>query len=130
MKLKTEVKKDELSPAVKRIVEERKIDLSQIQGSGKDGRILKSDLITLMGEKPVPNQRAETHGLEEKVKMTRLRATIAKRLKEAQNNAAILTTFNEVDMSMIIQLRKDNKEEFLKYMALNWVYVVFYKSMC
>ena len=54
VKLKTEVKKDELSPAVKRIVEERRIDLSQIQGSGKDGRILKSDLITLMGEKPVP----------------------------------------------------------------------------
>ena len=109
MKLKTEVQIDELSPAVKRIVEDRKIDLSQVQGSGKDGRILKSDLIALMGEKPVPTQRAETQGLEEKVKMTRLRATIAKRLKEAQNNAAILTTFNEVDMSMIIQLRKDNK---------------------
>ena len=82
VKLKTEVKKDELSPAVKRIVEERKIDLSQVQGSGKDGRILKSDLITLMGEKPVPTQRAETHGLEEKVKMTRLRATIAKDLRK------------------------------------------------
>ena len=130
VKLKTEVKKDELSPAVKRIVEERKIDLSQVQGSGKDGRILKSDLITLMGEKPVPNQRAETHGLEEKVKMTRLRATIAKRLKEAQNNAAILTTFNEVDMSMIIQLRKDNKEEFLKIYGVKLGFMSFFIKAC
>ena len=130
VKLKTEVKKDELSPAVKRIVEERKIDLSQVQGSGKDGRILKSDLITLMGEKPVPNQRAETHGLEEKVKMTRLRATIAKRLKEAQNNAAILTTFNEVDMSMIIQLRKDNKEEFLKTYGVKLGFMSFFIKAC
>ena len=130
VKLKTEVKKDELSPAVKRIVEERKIDLSQIQGSGKDGRILKSDLITLMGEKPVPTQRAETHGLEEKVKMTRLRATIAKRLKEAQNNAAILTTFNEVDMSMIIQLRKDNKEEFLKTYGVKLGFMSFFIKAC
>ena len=130
VKLKTEVKKDELSPAVKRIAEERKIDLSQVQGSGKDGRILKSDLITLMGEKPVPTQRAETHGLEEKVKMTRLRATIAKRLKEAQNNAAILTTFNEVDMSMIIQLRKDNKEEFLKTYGVKLGFMSFFIKAC
>ena len=130
VKLKTEVKKDELSPAVKRIVEERKIDLSQVQGSGKDGRILKSDLITLMGEKPDPTQRAETHGLEEKVKMTRLRATIAKRLKEAQNNAAILTTFNEVDMSMIIQLRKDNKEEFLKTYGVKLGFMSFFIKAC
>ncbi len=130
VKLKTEVKKDELSPAVKRIVEEKKIDISQVQGSGKDGRILKSDLITLMGEKPVPTQRAETHGLEEKVKMTRLRATIAKRLKEAQNNAAILSTFNEVDMSMIIQLRKDNKEEFLKTYGVKLGFMSFFIKAC
>ena len=130
VKLKTEVKKDELSPAVKRIVEEKKIDISHVQGSGKDGRILKSDLITLMGEKPVPTQRAETHGLEEKVKMTRLRATIAKRLKEAQNNAAILTTFNEVDMSMIIQLRKDNKEEFLKTYGVKLGFMSFFIKAC
>ena len=130
VKLKTEVKKDELSPAVKRIVEEKKIDISQVQGSGKDGRILKSDLITLMGEKPVPTQRVETHGLEEKVKMTRLRATIAKRLKEAQNNAAILSTFNEVDMSMIIQLRKDNKEEFLKTYGVKLGFMSFFIKAC
>ena len=83
-----------------------------------------------MGEKPVPNQRAETHGLEEKVKMTRLRATIAKRLKEAQNNAAILTTFNEVDMSMIIQLRKDNKEEFLKTYGVKLGFMSFFIKAC
>ena len=83
-----------------------------------------------MGEKPVPTQRAETHGLEEKVKMTRLRATIAKRLKEAQNNAAILTTFNEVDMSMIIQLRKDNKEEFLKTYGVKLGFMSFFIKAC
>jgi 2-oxoglutarate dehydrogenase E2 component (dihydrolipoamide succinyltransferase) len=83
-----------------------------------------------MGEKPVPTQRAETHGLEEKVKMTRLRATIAKRLKEAQNNAAILTTFNEVDMSMIIQLRKDNKEEFLKIYGVKLGFMSFFIKAC
>ena len=83
-----------------------------------------------MGEKPVPTQRAETHGLEEKVKMTRLRATIAKRLKEAQNNAAILSTFNEVDMSMIIQLRKDNKEEFLKTYGVKLGFMSFFIKAC
>ena len=114
VELKTETKKEDLSPAVKRIVEEKKIDTSQIRGSGRGGRILKGDLINMMGERPSINERATSYGLEEKVKMTRLRATIARRLKEAQNNAAILTTFNEVDMSMIIQIRKDNKEDFLK----------------
>jgi 2-oxoglutarate dehydrogenase E2 component (dihydrolipoamide succinyltransferase) len=102
----------ELSPAVRKIVDEKKIDLNRVQGTGKDGRILKGDLINLMDQLPQPSERKTKYGLEEVIKMTRLRLTIAKRLKEAQENAAILTTFNEVDMSAIIQTRKDYQEDF------------------
>ena len=102
----------ELSPAVRKIVDEKKIDLNRVQGTGKDGRILKGDLINLMDQLPQPSERKIKYGLEEVIKMTRLRLTIAKRLKEAQENAAILTTFNEVDMSAIIQTRKDYQEDF------------------
>ena len=130
VELKAETKKEDLSPAVKRIVEEKKIDTSQIRGSGRGGRILKGDLINMMGERPSINERATSHGLEEKVKMTRLRATIARRLKEAQNNAAILTTFNEVDMSMIIQIRKDNKEDFLKMYGIKLGFMSFFIKAC
>ena len=104
----------ELSPAVRKIVDEKKIDLNRVQGSGKDGRILKGDLINLMDQLPQPSERKIKYGSEEVIKMTRLRLTIAKRLKEAQENAAILTTFNEVDMSSIIQMRKDYQEDFQK----------------
>jgi 2-oxoglutarate dehydrogenase E2 component (dihydrolipoamide succinyltransferase) len=104
----------ELSPAVRKIVDEKKIDLNRVQGTGKDGRILKGDLINLMDQLPQSSERKIKHGLEEVIKMTRLRLTIAKRLKEAQENAAILTTFNEVDMSSIIQMRKDYQEDFQK----------------
>ena len=104
----------ELSPAVRKIVDEKKIDLNRVQGSGKDGRILKGDLINLMDQLPQPSERKIKYGSEEIIKMTRLRLTIAKRLKEAQENAAILTTFNEVDMSSIIQMRKDYQEDFQK----------------
>ncbi len=101
--------KQNLSPSVRKIVEENKIDLSNIEGSGKDGRISKGDLLNLMNSVPQPSIRKATHGPEERVKMTKLRVTIAKRLKEAQDNAAMLTTFNEVDMQNIIQMRQDYK---------------------
>ena len=83
-----------LSPAVRKIVSEKKIDINAIKGSGKDGRVLKGDLINLMGVNPPPSERKIKHGQEERIKMTRLRQTIAKRLKQAQENAALLTTFN------------------------------------
>ena len=78
---------------------EAKINLDTVDGTGKNGLILKEDIMSLMGSKPSPSERKIKHGPEERVKMTRLRLTIAKRLKEAQENAAMLTTFNEVDMS-------------------------------
>tara|TARA_Y100000590_G_C15717795_1_gene1012464 strand:- start:152 stop:1483 length:1332 start_codon:yes stop_codon:yes gene_type:complete len=106
--------KKHLSPSVKKIVEEQNIDVSSIRGSGPKGNILKGDLLNLMGNKPQPSKRKITHGQEERVKMTRLRITIAKRLKEAQDSAAMLSTFNEVDMSSIIQMRKDYQQDFTK----------------
>ena len=115
-----------LSPSVRKIVEEKNIDISSIKGTGKAGRISKGDLISLMGNVPQPSKRKSTHGLEERVKMTRLRATIAKRLKEAQNNAAMLTTFNEVDMQNIIQMRQDYQEDFQKKYSVKLGYMSFF----
>ena len=99
-----------LSPAVRKIVVENKIDLKKVSGSGKEGRILKGDLISMMGENPQPSDRKIKYGQEERIKMSRLRQTIAKRLKQAQENAALLTTFNEVDMTGIMEMRKENQE--------------------
>ena len=120
----------ELSPAVRKIVDEKKIDLSRVQGTGKEGRILKGDLINLMDQLPQPSERKIKHGLEEVIKMTRLRITIAKRLKEAQENAAILTTFNEVDMSGIIQTRKDYQEDFKKKFSVKLGLMSFFVKAC
>ena len=119
-----------LSPAVRKMVAENKIDTNQVKGSGKDGRILKGDLIKLMGENPQPNQRKIQYGEEERIKMSRLRLTIAKRLKEAQNNAAMLTTFNEVDMTNIISMRKDNQEDFQNSYGIKLGFMSFFVKAC
>ena len=112
-KVEAEIKIDKtLSPAVRKIVTENKIDISSVKGSGKDGRVLKGDLINLMGVNPPPSERKIKYGQEERIKMTRLRQTIAKRLKQAQDNAALLTTFNEVDMSNVMAMRKENQDDF------------------
>ena len=118
--------KKHLSPAVRKIVEEKKIDLLNIEGSAKDGRIAKGDLISLMGIVPEESMRKSTHGAQERVKMSKLRVTIAKRLKESQNNAAMLTTFNEVDMQNIIQTRKDYQEDFTKKYSIKLGFMSFF----
>ncbi len=118
--------KKNLSPAVRKIVEENKIDISTIEGSGKDGRIAKGDLLSWMGNIPQISKRKTTHGPEERVKMTRLRITIAKRLKEAQNNAAMLTTFNEIDMQNIIQMKQDYQEDFKKKYSVKLGFMSFF----
>ena len=105
---------------------EKNLNLDQISGSGRRGTVLKEDLLNLMGSKPVPNLRKQTHGQEERVKMTRLRLTIAKRLKEAQNNAAMLTTFNEVDMFKIIEMRNNYKDEFQKKYSVKLGFMSFF----
>ena len=115
-----------LSPSVRKIVEEKKIDVTGIEGTGKAGRISKGDLIKLMGSIPQPSKRKISHGPEERVKMTRLRVTIAKRLKEAQDNAAMLTTFNEVDMQNIMQMRQDYQEDFQKKYSVKLGFMSFF----
>ena len=103
-------KHKEISPAARKMAREAKINLDNVDGTGKNGLILKEDIMSLMGFKPSPSERKIKHGPEERVKMTRLRLTIAKRLKEAQENAAMLTTFNEVDMSEVILMRNQYKD--------------------
>ena len=122
--------KQSLSPAVRKIVEEKNIDIKNISGSGKEGRILKGDLISLMGSIPKPSDRKTQYGQEERIKMTRLRMTIAKRLKQAQETAAILTTFNEVDMSSIVQMRKDHQEDFKNRFGIKLGFMSFFVKAC
>jgi 2-oxoglutarate dehydrogenase E2 component (dihydrolipoamide succinyltransferase) len=138
--LNDEVKKDKtdslnknneiLSPAVRKIVIENKIDLEKVRGSGKEGRILKGDLIGMMGENPQPSERKIKYGQEERIKMSRLRQTIAKRLKQAQENAALLTTFNEVDMTSIIEMRKENQEDFQSRYEIKLGFMSFFVKAC
>ena len=119
-----------LSPAVRKIVQEKKIDIKSVKGSGKDGRILKGDLINLMGVNPPPSQRKIKYGQEERIKMTRLRQTIAKRLKQAQENAALLTTFNEVDMTNVMEMRKENQEDFQSRYEIKLGFMSFFVKAC
>ncbi len=115
-----------LSPSVRRAVLETGVDPSTVQGTGKDGRLTKDDVLTAASNKPAaapapapaatPAPAASDAGgrKEERVRMTRLRQTVAKRLKEAQNTAAMLTTFNDVDMSAVIEARTKYKDLFEK----------------
>ncbi len=112
-----EKKNSHLSPAVKRIVTENDLNPAEIIPSGKDGLITKSDALNKLGNQDLP-PRLQSHDnrdpQEERVPMSRLRKVVAKRLKEAQNTAAMLTTFNEVDMSSVMSLRSEYKDDFEK----------------
>ncbi|MDB9743007.1 2-oxoglutarate dehydrogenase complex dihydrolipoyllysine-residue succinyltransferase [Pelagibacteraceae bacterium] len=118
------------SPAAKKMATEAKIDLDKVKGSGKHGVILKEDIMSLMGSKPPPSERKTKHGPEERIKMTRLRLTIARRLKEAQENAAMLTTFNEVDMSEVISMRNQHKEDFQNKYGVKLGFMSFFAKSC
>ena len=108
------LKKDsKLSPSVKKILEENNLDSSKIKSSREDGRLTKADVMEHL-KNPPQNNKKSTEGREEIIPMSKIRRTIATRLKEAQNTAAILTTFNEVDMSEIIKVREAKKEDFMK----------------
>jgi len=119
-----------ISPAARKLATESNINLNEVKGSGKNGVVLKEDLLDLMGTIPKPSERKTTHGPEERIKMTRLRMTIAKRLKEAQENAAMLTTFNEVDMSAVISMRSEHKEEFQKKYDVKLGFMSFFVKAC
>ena len=118
------------SPSARKIAKERNINLEKIKGSGRHGMVMKGDLLDLMGTKPGPNLKKVNDGPEERIKMTRLRLTIAKRLKEAQNNAAMLTTFNEVDMFNIMEIRKNYQEEFQKKYSVKLGFMSFFVKAC
>ena len=124
-------KKEKLvSPAARKIATESNIDINTIKGTGKNGIILKEDIMSLMGSKPAPSPRKIEHGPEERIKMTRLRLTIAKRLKEAQENAAMLTTFNEVDMSEVMSMKNQYKDEFIKRYGIKLGFMSFFVKAC
>jgi 2-oxoglutarate dehydrogenase E2 component (dihydrolipoamide succinyltransferase) len=114
-----------LSPAVRKIVTENKLEPTSIPATGRDGRLTKGDVIAHL-EKPATPVAPAATGQEERVKMSRLRLTIARRLKEAQNNAAMLTTFNEVDMSAIMALRNSFKEVFEKKHGVKLGFMSFF----
>ena len=115
-----------ISPSARKLASESNLNINNIEGSGKNGLILKEDVMALMGAKPKPSERKATYGPEEKIRMTRLRMTIAKRLKEAQENAAMLTTFNEVDMSEVISMRNRYKDEFKNQYSVKLGFMSFF----
>ena len=116
-----------LSPAVRKIVTENKLEPANIPATGKDGRLTKGDVIEQLS-RPVamPAAAPAPSGGEERVKMSRLRLTIARRLKEAQNTAAMLTTFNEVDMSAVMTLRNSFKDVFEKKHGVKLGFMSFF----
>ena len=126
----TQITETKISPAARKMATEARVDIDKIQGTGKNGVILKEDIMSLMGSKPSPSERKIKYGPEERVRMTRLRLTIAKRLKEAQENAAMLTTFNEVDMSEVISMRKQYKDEFQNKYKAKLGFMSFFVKAC
>ena len=126
-----------LSPAPRRVVQENNLDASKIAGTGKDGRITKGDALSAVGgssaSAPLTARPALAQDLgprEERVKMSRLRQTIARRLKEAQDTAAMLTTFNDVDMTAVMALRKEYKELFEKKHGVKLGFMSFFVKAC
>ena len=123
------------APAAQRLLQERNLDPSTIQGSGKRGQILKEDVLAAAEAKPTPAERApsrpEDAPREERVRMTRLRQTIARRLKEAQERAAMLTTFNEVDMTAVMELRNRYRDLFQQKHGVKLGFMGFFvKAAC
>ena len=122
-----------LSPAVRKIAAEKNININTVTSSREDGRITKSDVINYQNiekQENTPQTIRQTDKRQERVPMSRLRQTIAKRLKDAQNNAAMLTTFNEVDMSELIKTRNDHKSEFEKKYGVKLGFMSFFVKAC
>ena len=124
------------APAVRRIAEENNLDVSKVEGTGRDGRVTKGDALAAASAPaaaaaPLAVRAPVDQGSrEERVKMTRLRQTIAKRLKDAQNTAAMLTTYNEVDMSGVMGLRNEYKDLFAKKHGVKLGFMSFFVKAC
>lgn len=124
-----------LSPSVRKLVAENQIDPRRIEGKGKEGRLTKGDVLTLLDKGKMEEEIVEktvkpNNNRIERVRMSRLRQRIAERLKEAQNTAAILTTFNEVDMTNIMNLRAGLKESFEKKHGVKLGFMSFFVKAC
>ena len=135
-----------LSPAVRKILDENNLDPAQIVGTGKDGRLLKGDVLAVLNSKEAANTVSESSAeeshqaatletkansrREERVKMSRLRQAVASRLKEAQNTAAMLTTYNEADMSAVISMRNEFKEAFEAKHNVRLGFMSFFVRAC
>ena len=135
-----------LSPAVRKILDENNLDPTPIVGTGKDGRLLKGDVLAVLNSKEAANTVSESSAeeshqaatleikansrREERVKMSRLRQAVASRLKEAQNTAAMLTTYNEADMSAVISMRNEFKEAFEAKHNVRLGFMSFFVKAC
>jgi 2-oxoglutarate dehydrogenase E2 component (dihydrolipoamide succinyltransferase) len=130
----------ENAPSAKKLMAENKISADAIEGSGKDGRIMKNDVLKAVQSIAIETTEkssisrapssVEDADREERVKMTRLRQTIAKRLKDSQNTAAMLTTYNEVDMTEVMSLRNEFKELFEKKHGTKLGFMSFFTKAC
>ncbi|RJE81370.1 2-oxoglutarate dehydrogenase complex dihydrolipoyllysine-residue succinyltransferase [Paracoccus sp. JM45] len=122
------------APSAKKAMAEKGVSRDQVQGSGRDGRVMKEDVAKASAPAPAAAPRAPSSASdadrEERVKMTRLRQTIARRLKDAQNTAAMLTTYNEADMSGVMQLRNEYKDAFEKKHKVKLGFMSFFVKAC
>ncbi len=118
------------APSAEKIMKEKNIDPSSLKGSGREGRIMKEDVISLPNNQNTKTSPTPSMGSEEKVKMTRLRQTIARRLKESQNTAAMLTTYNEADMTAILKIRSEFKDQFFSKHGVKLGFMSFFVKAC
>ena len=129
-----ESKVSKLSPAVRKIAAEKNLDIAQVATTRSDGRITKGDILASSNNvqelSTKPSISKEHGSKEERVPMSRLRQTIAKRLKDAQNNAAMLTTFNEVDMGELIRTRNEHKDAFESKYGIKLGFMSFFVKAC
>lgn len=124
-----------LAPSVNRIVHENNLNANEISGTGKDGRITKSDAIShIESSKNTScdntNNKCNSSRKDDVVRMSKLRQTVAKRLKDSQNTAAILTTFNEIDMSGVMEIRKQYQDDFQKKYGIKLGFMSFFMKAC
>ena len=122
--IKIQTDSSKLSPSVKKMIEENNLDAGSINSKREDGRLTKEDVLEFMNSKLSIQKTSKER--EEVVRISKIRSTISKRLKEAQNTAAILSTFNEVDMSEIMKIRESKKEDFLKRNGVKLGFMSFF----
>ena len=124
------IKDNKNAPSAEKIMKEKNIDPRSLKGTGRDGRIMKEDVMSLPSNKDIQAGDMSSPRSEEKVKMTRLRQTIARRLKESQNTAAMLTTYNEADMTAILKIRSELKDQFFSKHGVKLGFMSFFVKAC